>query len=50
MPMIHRMRSQLKPLFDRQHLAILLDSGPRQPMTVKSVNVWQATADGNWER
>jgi hypothetical protein len=37
-------------VIDRQHLAILLDSGPGQPMTVKSVNVWQASTDGNWER
>jgi hypothetical protein len=37
-------------IIDRQHLAILLDSGPGQPMTVKSVNVWQASTDGNWKQ
>jgi hypothetical protein len=34
-------------IIDQQHLAILLDSGPGQPMTVKSVNVWQASPAGN---
>jgi len=34
-------------VIDQQHLALLLDSGPGQPMTVSSVNVWQASPAGN---
>jgi hypothetical protein len=34
-------------VIDQQHLAVILDSGPGQPMTVKSVNVWQSSPAGN---
>lgn len=34
-------------IIDRQHLAVILDTGAAQPMTVKSVNVWQASQKGN---
>jgi hypothetical protein len=34
-------------VIDQQHLVVLLDSGPRQPMTVKSVNIWQSSSTGN---
>ncbi len=35
-------------ILDRQHLVLLLGTGARQPMTVKSVNVWQKSDAKNW--
>jgi hypothetical protein len=37
-------------VIDQQHLAVILDTGAGQPMTVKSVNVWQASRAGNLTR
>jgi len=34
-------------ILDSQHLAIMIGTGTNQPMTVQSVNVWQASAAGN---
>jgi len=30
-------------IIDKQHLVLILGTGPNQPMTVRSVNVWQAS-------
>lgn len=32
---------------DQQHLVLILGTGPNEPMTVQSVNVWQASASQN---
>ncbi|WP_440637724.1 hypothetical protein ACSHT2_27150 [Bradyrhizobium sp. PUT101] len=37
-------------ILDRNHLVLILGTGPGQPMTVKSVNVWQASGAENWKR
>ena len=34
-------------VLDRQHLVLILGTGPQEPMTVQSVNVWQASASQN---
>jgi hypothetical protein len=34
-------------VLDRQHLILILGTGPQEPMTVQSVNVWQASASQN---
>jgi hypothetical protein len=34
-------------IIDQQHLFIILGTGPSQPMTVKSVDVWQANTSAN---
>ena len=34
-------------IIDKQHLVLILTTGIGQPMTVRSVVVWQATADNN---
>jgi hypothetical protein len=34
-------------VIDRQHLAVILDTGASQPMTVQSVNVWQSSRANN---
>jgi len=34
-------------IIDRQHLFLILSTGAGQPMTVRSVDVWQASAAGN---
>jgi hypothetical protein len=34
-------------ILDSQHLALLLGNGPNEPMTIRSVNVWQASAAAN---
>jgi hypothetical protein len=34
-------------IIDRQHLFLILSTGAGQPMTVRSVGVWQASAAGN---
>jgi len=37
-------------IFDCQHLALVLGTGQNQPMTVYSVDVWQASTKDNVER
>ncbi len=37
-------------IIDRDHLVLILGTGPDQPMTVKSVNVWQASEERNLSR
>ncbi|QIP05542.1 hypothetical protein [Bradyrhizobium symbiodeficiens] len=37
-------------IIDRNHLVLILGTGPGQPMTVKSVSVWQASGAENWTR
>ena len=37
-------------IIDRQHLFLILQTGAGQPMTVHSVNVWQASTAGNWTK
>jgi hypothetical protein len=32
---------------DQQHMVLILGTGPHEPMTVRSVNVWQASASNN---
>ncbi len=34
-------------IVDQQHLVLMLETGEGQPMTVKSVNVWQSSAQAN---
>lgn len=34
-------------ILDRQHLVLILGTGAREPMTVQSVTVWQASANEN---
>jgi hypothetical protein len=34
-------------IIDRQHLALILETGLNQTMKVKSVNVWQTTDANN---
>jgi hypothetical protein len=34
-------------IIDRQHLVLVLGTGIGEPMTVRSVNVWQASGAGN---
>ena len=35
---------------DKQHLVLILSTGAKQPMTVQSVNVWQASTANNWKQ
>ena len=37
-------------IIDRNHLVLILGTGPNQPMTVRSVNVWQASDTHNLMR
>lgn len=37
-------------IIDRNHLVLILGTGPNQPMTVQSVNVWQASNAKNMNR
>ena len=37
-------------IIDRQHLFLILSTGGGQPMTIRSVNVWQASTARNWSR
>jgi len=32
---------------DQQHLVLILGTGPNEPMTIRSVNVWQASTSNN---
>jgi hypothetical protein len=34
-------------VLDQQHLMLILGTGPNEPMTIRSVNVWQASAAQN---
>ena len=34
-------------VLDQQHLILILGTGPNQPMTIRSVNVWQSSAAQN---
>jgi hypothetical protein len=34
-------------VLDQHHLVLILGTGPNEPMTIRSVNVWQASADQN---
>jgi len=37
-------------IIDQQHLPLILGAGISQPMTIRSVNVWQASAEKNWQQ
>ena len=37
-------------IIDRQHLFLIISTGAGQPLTVRSVNVWQASTANNWTR
>jgi len=32
---------------DQQHLVLILGTGPNEPMSIRSVNVWQASGADN---
>jgi hypothetical protein len=32
---------------DQEHLVLILGTGPNEPMTIRSVNVWQASDSNN---
>ena len=34
-------------ILDQQHVVLILGTGPGEPMTIESVNVWQASAANN---
>ena len=37
-------------IIDHDHLVLILGTGPNEPMTVRSVNVWQASDEQNMKR